>query len=210
MGLMDAFKSLTQPMEEEDDFFEDANDQFRPAAPSQASEASAFENTFGAATPAAAPAQKKASLFSGFNRQQAAPAPANQSFSEEDDEGSQYDEPAPSGGLFGNLGARRQAKAAQRANVGFAGGDPQVTVFQPRNFEDIKKLVLYLKQGRSVFMNMEGVPVDTARRLLDACSGVALALDSKVTPMSGKTYFVTPIGVDIINPAQDQDDVRIY
>ena len=56
----------------------------------------------------------------------------------------------------------------------------------------------HLTQGRSIVMTLEGVPTDLARRLLDFLSGIAYALQGKITPISAKTYFVTPQNVDVL------------
>ena len=40
--------------------------------------------------------------------------------------------------------------------------------------------------------------MDLARRLLDFLSGIAYALQGKITPISAKTYFVTPQNVDVL------------
>ena len=47
-------------------------------------------------------------------------------------------------------------------------------------------------------MTLEGVPTELARRLLDFLSGIAYALQGKITPISAKTYFVTPQNVDVL------------
>ena len=52
-------------------------------------------------------------------------------------------------------------------------------------------------------MTLEGLPGDTARRLLDFISGIAYALQGKITPVSAKTYFVTPQNVDILGAQGD-------
>ena len=54
-------------------------------------------------------------------------------------------------------------------------------------------------------MTLETVPAETARRLLDFLSGIAYALGGKITPVSAKTYFITPQNVDILGPQQQQD-----
>ena len=70
----------------------------------------------------------------------------------------------------------------------------------------------HLLQGRSVVMTLEGVPTDLARRLLDFLSGIAYALQGKITPISAKTYFVTPQNVDVLGAsdlaAAEQNDLE--
>ena len=66
----------------------------------------------------------------------------------------------------------------------------------------------YLQQGRSVVMTLEGaVGEDMDRRLLDFLSGVAYAMHGKITPISGKAFFVSPYNVDLLN-AQDEQPLN--
>ena len=60
------------------------------------------------------------------------------------------------------------------------------------------ELVGHMLRSRSVVMTLEGLPTDNARRLLDFMSGIAFALEGKITPISAKTYFVTPRNVDVL------------
>jgi cell division inhibitor SepF len=53
-------------------------------------------------------------------------------------------------------------------------------------------------KNHTVVMTLEAVPTDMARRLLDFLSGIAFALQGKITPVSAKTYFITPQNVDIL------------
>ena len=64
----------------------------------------------------------------------------------------------------------------------------------------------HLNQGRSLVMTLEGLPTDNARRLLDFLSGITFALQGKITPVSAKTYFVTPQNVDILGPQTEQPE----
>ena len=47
-------------------------------------------------------------------------------------------------------------------------------------------------------MTLEGIPTESARRLLDFLSGITFAMQGKITPISAKTYFVTPQNVDVL------------
>ena len=61
-------------------------------------------------------------------------------------------------------------------------------------------------------MTLEGLPTDTARRLLDFLSGITFAMQGKITPVSGKTYFITPQNVDILasQPSQPESDEQYF
>ena len=185
MGFMDELRKLTQPYDDEDDFFEDADSSLRPSNQPTGAQLE-FENTFGgesAGKPEPASAGKK-------------PAPQAQA------EGS-------GGGLFGGkIKKPGRSKPARERVVDFGGKETQVILFNPKTFDEAGELVGHLGQGRSVVMTLEGVPTENARRLLDFLSGIAYALQGKITPISAKTYFVTPQNVDILGAqtAQPESD----
>ena len=90
-----------------------------------------------------------------------------------------------------------------------SGNEPQVLLFNPKNFDDAGELATYLSQERSLVMALEGVPTDMARRILDFISGIAFAMNAKITPVSAKTYFITPENVDLLDVQSQQSDEDI-
>ena len=173
MGFMDELKKLTQPYEEEDDFYEGADPASRPAEPSEAQ--LEFESAFG-----------------GREVPEAA---------DEEEEEPAEEAREPSRGLFSSLGRKKPARGRSSPRerlVNFGGSEQQVILFNPKSFDEAGDLVQHLVQGRSIVMTLEGVPTDLARRLLDFLSGIAYALQGKITPISAKTYFVTPQNVDVL------------
>ena len=181
MGFMDELRKLTQPYDDEDDFFEGAETNLRPQAAQPSAAQIQFENAFGdepAAKPEAAPKEP-------------APKPAREPAA------------AAGGGFFGNFGFKKGAKARRERVVEFGGSEQQVILFNPKSFDEAGELVSHLSQGRSVVMTLEGVQTDFARRLLDFLSGITFALHGKITPISAKTYFVTPQNVDVVGAQND-------
>ncbi len=179
MGFLDGLRKLTQPIDDEEDFFEGADINIKPTGPSAAQ--LEFENTFGeepSANPE--PARKPAK------------APA-----------------AGEGGLFGGLKKPVKPRAHKERVVNFGGNETQVILFNPKSFDEAGELVNHLQQNRSVVMTLEGVPTETARRLLDFLSGITFAMQGKITPISAKAYFVTPQNVDILGsqPAASEQPV---
>ena len=199
MGFMDELRKLTQPYDDEDDFFEGADVSFKPQPKPQPQaiphEQALFESNFvdeSAAAPAAAPAQ--------------APAPApGRKFGFKGDAKAHKAPPAPNpnseGSVFGNLGGKKPQKRERTVN--FAGREAQVILFSPKTFDEAGEVVNHILQNSSVVMTLEGLPTDLARRLLDFISGIAFALQGKITPVSAKTYFITPQNVDIVGAQAD-------
>ena len=187
MGFMDELRKLPQPYEDEDDFYEGSESAEMPA-PSEAQ--LEFE-----------------SAFAGRET----PEPAE----DEGGDPSISQQPKESKGLFSGLGRKKtpRQKPVQRERlVSFGGTEQQVILFNPRSFDEAGDLAQHLLQGRSVVMTLEGVPTDLARRLLDFLSGIAYALQGKITPISAKTYFVTPQNVDVLGAsdlaAAEQNDLE--
>ncbi len=175
MGFMDELRKLTQPYEDEEDFYEGADPSSKPTPPSEAQ--LEFESAFGAAEAPEAEEDEQ-------HEETAAAAAAQEQK-----------------GLFSSFGRKRSAKprtAPRERLVNFGGGEQQVILFNPKSFDEAGDLVQHLVQGRSIVMTLEGVPNDLARRLLDFLSGIAYALQGKITPISAKTYFVTPQNVDVL------------
>ena len=178
MGFMDGLKKLTQPYEDDEDFFEGADQSLRPQPkPEQKAPVSAAQMAF-----------ENAFADTGGN---AAPAPAEEA---------QPKKPAESGGgIFGGFkkAAQGAGKPRRERTMNFGGRDTSVILFSPKTFDEAGELVNYLQQDMTCVMTLETVPAETARRLLDFLSGIAFAMGGKITPVSAKTYFITPQNVDI-------------
>ena len=188
MGFLDELRKLTQPYDDEDDFFEGAETNLRPQAQQPSAAQIQFENAFGEDAgakiePEEAPKEEQ-------------PKPAQQPAAAGNAGGS--------GGLFGALGFKKGAKARRERVVEFGGSEQQVILFNPKSFDEAGELVTHLEQNRSVVMTLEGVQNDFARRLLDFLSGITYAMHGKITPISAKTYFVTPQNVDILGAQAEQ------
>ena len=171
MGFMDELRKLTQPYEDEDDFYEGADPSAQQAPPTEAQ--LEFENAFG-------------------GRETPERAEEEQPAGDAQPEGK---------GLFSGFGRKKMPRPklpTRERTVEFGGMEQQVILFNPKSFDEAGDLVQHLTQGRSIVMTLEGVPTDLARRLLDFLSGIAYALQGKITPISAKTYFVTPQNVDVL------------
>ena len=182
MSFMDELRKLTQPYDDEDDFYEGADgasrEQESQASPAQMEFESAFAADDAPAKPEPAPKPK---------------APRAQ---------------GEGGGLFGGFvrksNAAPAAKPRRERTVNFNGSDQDVVLFNPKSFEEAGELVGYLEMRRSVVMTLEGVQTENARRLLDFLSGIAFALNGKITPISAKTYFVTPQNVNVLGSGSSE------
>ena len=187
MGFMDGLKKLTQPYDDEEDFFEGADTSFKPQPKAEQK------------NPISAAQMAFESAFS--DNSSAGPEP------EEEPQQSKKPAGESGGGIFGNLGLKKAGGKPRRSGtVNFGGKETSVLLFSPKTFDEAGELVGYLQQDLTVVMTLENVPAETARRLLDFLSGIAFALGGKITPVSAKTYFITPQNVDILGAQPEQPE----
>ena len=185
MGFMDELKKLTQPYDDEDELLEEGDE---TAQPKPNADPTDFESTFAAKSPVRPQPAKKAP------QQSRAFFPRSQG---------QNTQPETES-LFGNLGKAKQT--APKRSMNFSGKDAQVILFSPKTFDEAGEIVGHILNNHSVVMTLEGVPTDLARRLLDFISGIAFALQGKITPVSAKTFFITPRNVDIVGAQAEQPE----
>ena len=60
-----------------------------------------------------------------------------------------------------------------------------------------------LLEGKSVVLNLEGMKLDLAQRIVDSVSGGCYAIQGNLQKISGYIYLVTPHSVDITGDFQD-------
>ena len=84
-----------------------------------------------------------------------------------------------------------------------AGGKMSIVVISPSSFEESREVVDTLLEMRSIILNVEGLDVDIAQRILDFVSGGALAVDGNVQFISSHIILVTPRSVAISGDIKD-------
>lgn len=78
-----------------------------------------------------------------------------------------------------------------------------VCVFKPTSFEDAKEIGETLLARQTVIINMEGVDVGLAQRIIDFASGATYALNGNLQKISNFIFIVTPSNVSISGDLQD-------
>ena len=73
----------------------------------------------------------------------------------------------------------------------------KMVITQPTTFEQSEEICGYLKEKKSVIMNLEYVNKDVARRIIDFVAGAVNALDGHMQKISNSIFLVAPINYDI-------------
>lgn len=73
----------------------------------------------------------------------------------------------------------------------------KMVITQPTSFEQSEEICNYLKEKKSVIVNLEYVNKDVARRIVDFISGSVHALDGHIQKVSNAIFLVAPVNYDI-------------
>jgi len=89
----------------------------------------------------------------------------------------------------------------QNKKIGDAG--MEVCVIKPTSVEDSREITETLLAGRPVILNLEGLDVDIAQRIIDFTSGSCFALGGNLQKISVYIFIITPASVDISGDFQE-------
>ncbi|MBE5854011.1 MAG: cell division protein SepF [Lachnospiraceae bacterium] len=79
----------------------------------------------------------------------------------------------------------------------------EVCVIKPTSVEDAKEITETLLSNRTVVLNLEGLDVDVAQRIIDFTSGSCFAISGNLQKISHMIFIVTPASVDISGDFQE-------
>lgn len=83
------------------------------------------------------------------------------------------------------------------------GNGMEVCVIKPSSFEDAREITETLLSNRTVVLNLEGLDVDIAQRIIDFTSGSCFAIAGNLQKISHSIFIITPASVDISGDFQD-------
>ena len=75
----------------------------------------------------------------------------------------------------------------------------RMVISQPTTFEQSEEICSFLKEKKSVIVNLEYVNKDVARRIVDFISGGIYALDGYIQKVSNSIFLVAPSNYEITN-----------
>ena len=75
----------------------------------------------------------------------------------------------------------------------------KMVISQPTAFEQSDEICSFLKEKKSIIVNLEYVNKDVARRIIDFISGGVYALDGYIQKVSNSIFLVAPSNYEITN-----------
>ncbi|MFR8104416.1 MAG: cell division protein SepF [Clostridia bacterium] len=75
----------------------------------------------------------------------------------------------------------------------------RMVISQPTTFDQAEEICIYLKEKKSIIVNLEYVNKDVARRIIDVISGAVKVLDAHMQKISNSIFLVAPTNYEISN-----------
>lgn len=79
----------------------------------------------------------------------------------------------------------------------------EVCVIKPHSMEDAREITETLLANCTVVLNMEGLDLEIAQRVIDFASGSCYAMDGNLQKISNYIFIITPSSVDISGDFQE-------
>ena len=81
--------------------------------------------------------------------------------------------------------------------------DMSVCVVKPQNMEDAREITETLLANCTVVLNLEGLDMDLAQRIIDFTSGSCYAMSGNLQKISNYIFIITPASVDVSGDFND-------
>lgn len=82
-------------------------------------------------------------------------------------------------------------------------GNMEVCVIKPNSMEETKEIADTLLANCTVVLNLEGIDVEVAQRIIDFSMGACYSIDGNIQKVSGYIFILTPANVVITGDIQD-------
>ena len=83
------------------------------------------------------------------------------------------------------------------------GAGMEVCVIKPTAVDEAREITETLLGGRTVILNLEGLDLEIAQRIIDFISGASFAISGNLQKISNYIFLVTPANVEISGDLQD-------
>lgn len=131
------------------------------------------------------------------NTRNVPPAPAVS-----DEEPEEEEAPAPKprkrfGGLSSDKSDRNESSTSRQLRKQYSEAGMEVCIIKPTSVNDAREVTDTLLANSTVVLNLEGLDVEIAQRIIDFTSGSCYAVHGNVMKISHYIFVITPQNVDV-------------
>ncbi len=95
----------------------------------------------------------------------------------------------------------KPVKIGGGTSVKLDGAALELKVIKPERYETVPQIADHLLNRRTVVLNLEATNKETSRRIIDFLSGVAYAIDGRLSKVAVNTYIITPANINVSGEA---------
>lgn len=88
--------------------------------------------------------------------------------------------------------------------VSMNGRGSEVYVIKPQEFNEAQTVTDFLKDGKTIVINMEGIELNAAQRIIDFIGGACYALDGSLQAISSNIFIAAPQDIEVTGDLRDE------
>ncbi len=79
-----------------------------------------------------------------------------------------------------------------------------VKVIRPQTFNEAQIVADFLKEGKTIVVNLEGIEISQAQRIIDFIGGASFAVDGSLKAISNNIFIVAPGNIEVSGDLRDE------
>lgn len=83
-------------------------------------------------------------------------------------------------------------------------GEETVKVIKPQEFNEAQIVAEFLKDGKTIVVNLEGIEIGQAQRIIDFIGGASFAVDGSLKAISNNIFIVAPGNIEVSGDLRDE------
>ena len=107
-----------------------------------------------------------------------------------------YVPPLPQPGVFGATG-NTPGDVGLTAHPRASSGKLPPYVLKPTSYDDVQMVIRRVRTNQPVVLSFKSIKIETAKRILDFCFGLACGVDGSVEELGDKVFVVLPQGITL-------------
>lgn len=99
------------------------------------------------------------------------------------------------------------SEAIQGRVIQFHGKEEEgesVKVIRAQTFNEAQIVAEFLKEGKTIVVNLEGIEISKAQRIIDFIGGASFAVDGSLKAISNNIFIVAPGNIEVTGDLRDE------
>lgn len=122
----------------------------------------------------------------------------------EKEEPSMRTEPTPPSSFADKKKAKTASSKGKLVPLNGGPRSNEVYVIKPQEFNEAQIVADFLKDGKTIVINMEGIEIYAAQRIIDFISGACYALNGTLQAISSNIFIAAPEAIEVSGDLRDE------